>query len=75
MEADLRSGEKKNRTLHFFVNGMLEKIFFYNVPERVKMGVSLEGENDSLEFLSFEELSASSVPKNAYQRGYSFDKE
>ena len=48
MEADLRSREKKKRTLHFFVNGMLEKIFFYNIPERVKMGVVLSLIRDTI---------------------------
>ena len=66
MEADLRSGEKEKRTLHFFVNGKLEKIFFYNVPERVKMGVGMQHKDDCIEFLSLEELSSPSIPPNEY---------
>ena len=72
-EADLRSGEKKKRTLHFFVNGKLEKIFFYNVPERVKMGVVMSEQNDCIEFLSLEELSSPSIPPNDYAFGYAFE--
>ena len=73
MEADLRSGEKKKRTLHFFVNGMLEKYFFYNVPESVKMGVMIYEQNDCIEFLSLEELSSPSIPPNDYAWGSPFE--
>ena len=73
MEADLRSGEKKKRTLHFFVNGMLEKTFFYNLPERVKMGVGIRGQNDCIEFVSLEELSSPSIPPNDYAYGQPFN--
>ena len=75
IEADLRSGEKKKRTLHFFVNGMMKKIFFYNLPESVKMGVALSGKNSCVEFLSFEELSYPSSPPNDYEYGYAFEGE
>ena len=73
MEADLRSGEKKKRTLHFFVNGKLEKIFFYNIPERVKIGVMIYSEKDCIEFVSLEELSSPSIPPNDYAWGYPFE--
>ena len=73
MEADLRSGEKNKRTLHFFVNGMLEKIFFYNIPESVKMGVLITQQNDCIEFLSLEELSSPSIPPNDYAFGCPFE--
>ena len=73
MEADLRSREKKKRTLHFFVNGMLEKYFFYNIPQRVKMGFVLLSENNCIEFLSLEELSSPSIPANDYAYGYAFE--
>ena len=75
MEADLRSREKKKRTLHFFVNGKLEKIFFYNLPQSVKMGVMMDKQNDCIEFLSLEELSSPSIPVTDYAFGYAFEGE
>ena len=75
MEADLRSGEKKERTLHFFVNGMLETIFFYNLPERVKMGVGMREQNDCIEFLSLEELSSPSIPPTDLMYGQNYEGE
>ena len=39
MEVDLRSREKEKRTLHFFVEGKQQKVFFKGVPDRVEFGV------------------------------------
>ena len=39
MEVDLRSREKEKRTLHFFVRGKQQKVFFKGVPDRVEFGV------------------------------------
>ena len=39
MEVDLRSREKKKRTLHWFVRGKQQKVFFRGVPDRVEFGV------------------------------------
>ena len=39
MEVDLRSREKEERTLHFFVRGEQQKGFFNRVPDRVEFGV------------------------------------
>ena len=38
-EVDLRSREKEKRTLHFFVRGKQQKVFFKGVPDRVEFGV------------------------------------
>ena len=73
VEVDLRSGQKKKRTVHFFVNGMLGKIFFYNIPESVKIGFMIWRQHDSIEFLSLEELSLPSIPPNDYAFGQPFE--
>ena len=39
MEVDLRSEEKEKRTLHFFVGGKQQKVFFKGVPDRVEFAV------------------------------------
>ena len=39
MEVDLRSEEKEKRTLHWFVNGIQQKVFITGVPDRVEFGV------------------------------------
>ena len=39
MEVNLRSREKEKRTLHFFVRGKQQKVFFKGVPDGVKFGV------------------------------------
>ena len=39
MEVDLRSREKSQRTLHWFVRGSQQKGFIYGVPDRVAFGV------------------------------------
>ena len=38
MEVDLR-GEGRERTLHFFISGRQQKIFFYNLPSTVEFCV------------------------------------
>ena len=39
MEVDLRSEEKEKRTLHWFVNGIQQKVFITGLPDRVEFGV------------------------------------
>ena len=39
MEVDLRSEEKEERTLHWFVDGMQQKGFFKGLPDSVEFGV------------------------------------
>ena len=41
MEVDLRSGESEKRTLHWFVNGRTQKVFFNKLPSNVQFGVCL----------------------------------
>ena len=38
MEVDLR-GEGRERTLHFFISGRQQKIYFYNLPSMVEFCV------------------------------------
>ena len=40
MEVDLR-GERRERTLHFFVEGKQQKIYFYNLPSTVEFCVCI----------------------------------
>ena len=39
MEVDLRSEESEKRTLHWFVNGKTQKLFFRKLPSNVQFGV------------------------------------
>lgn len=39
MEVDLRSSERKRRTLHFFINDIHQKLFFSCLPESVAFAV------------------------------------
>ena len=39
MEVDLRSEEKEERTLHFFVRGKQQKGYIKGIPDRVEFGV------------------------------------
>lgn len=39
MEVDLRSDDKSKRTLHFFIGGKQQKIFFSELPSKVQFGV------------------------------------
>ena len=41
MEVDLRSGESEKRTLHWFVNGVTQKVFFTGLPSNVQFGVCI----------------------------------
>lgn len=38
-EVDLRSKERKKRTLKMFINGRQQKYFFYNLPDSVRFFV------------------------------------
>ena len=39
MEVDLRENDKEQRTLHFFVNGVQQKVFFTGLPAAVTFAV------------------------------------
>ena len=56
LEVDLRSSDRKERTLFWFVNGIQQKYYFYNVPETIKFALAFEGTDNRVEFVSFEEL-------------------
>ena len=74
MEVDMRSREKEGRTVHMFVDKKQSPLFFYGVPESVKVGIVF-AQPDAIEFESFEELRESSVgdPEGGY--GYRFEGE
>ena len=55
IEVDLRSREKEGRTIHMFIDKKQSPLFFYGVPESVKIGI-LFTHVGSIEFESFEEL-------------------
>ena len=60
MEVDMRSREKEGRTVHMFVDKKQSPLYFYGVPESVKIGLFFR-EPASIECESFEELEESSV--------------
>ena len=74
IEVDVRSREKEGRTVHMFVDKKQSPLFFYGVPESVKVGIVF-AQPDAIEFESFEELRESSVgdPEGGY--GYRFEGE
>ena len=39
IEVDMRSREKERRTVHMFVDKKQSPLFFYGVPESVKIGL------------------------------------
>ena len=41
MEADLRSEERRKRTLHWFVDGRQQRIFLSNLPPTIQFGVCI----------------------------------
>ena len=77
MEVDLRSREKSQRTLHWFVRGNQQKRYIYGVPDRVEFGVcffllvvssfhffhqiSTCYQNERIDFIRLEELRMPSV--------------
>ena len=74
IEVDMRSREKDRRTVHMFVDQKQSPLFFYGLPESVKIGI-LFVEPASIEFESFEELRESSVVEVEGGFGYKFEGE
>ena len=70
----MRSREKERRTVHMFVDKKQSPLFFYGLPESVKMGI-LFTQPASIEFESFEELEESSVREIEGGYGYKFEGE
>lgn len=79
LEVDLRSNEKSKRTLHFFVKGKQQRIYFTGLPDRVKFAVcffslfilinnyfqlNLYYQNTKILFKSLEELKEPSANRN-----------
>ena len=73
MELDLRSQVKERRTLYWFVNGIQQKCFFYNVPLIVKMGILIQCQGDCIEFISFDELREPTKQQKKNEIGYAFE--
>ena len=74
MEVDMRSSEKEERAVHLFVDKKQLPLFFYGLPESVKIGIFFN--NPALiEFESFEELEESSVVEVEGGYGYIFEGE
>ena len=74
IEVDLRSREKEGRTVHMFVDKKQSPLFFYGLPEGVKIGI-LFSQPESIEFESFEQLRESSVMEVEGGFGYKFEGE
>ena len=74
MEVDLRSVEKERRTVHMFLDKKQSPVYFYGLPESVKLGI-LFREPCSIEFQSLEELRESSVVEREGGYGYLFEGE
>ena len=74
LEVDLRSREKEERTVHMFVDKKQSPLFFYGLPESVKIGLFFV-QPVSIEFESFEELQESSVLELEGEYGYNFEGE
>ena len=72
VEVDVRSREKEERTFHMFVDQKQTPLFFYGLPESVKIGL-LFLKPESIEFESFEELEESCAVEGG--NGYKFEGE
>ena len=73
MEVDLRSSTPENRTLCWFVNGIQQKCFFYNLPATVKMGILIQCQGDCIEFISFDELQEPTKQPKRNEIAYTFE--
>ena len=59
---NVKSDDRKKRTVHIFINGMQQKIFFFeNLPTSVIIGFLMAKKNESVEFVRIGELKESSV--------------
>ena len=74
LEVDLRSKEKEGRTVHMFMDEKQSPLFFYGLPESVKIGIFFN-HSASIELRSFEELRESSVVEVEGGYGYPFEGE
>ena len=53
IEIDLRDKTPAKRTAHLFVRGIQQKPFASGLPPSVRFGVTLQTQNDSLEFVEY----------------------
>ena len=75
MEVDLRSRERRERNAHLFVDKKQSPLFFYGIPEKVKIGI-LFTRQSWIDFESLEELSESGAVKGVEgEYGYFFEGE
>ena len=74
IEVDMRSREKERRSVHMFVDKKQSPLFFYGLPESVKIGIVFV-QPACIEFESLEELRESSVVSVEGGYGYVFEGE
>ena len=73
VEVNVKSEDRKKRTVHIFINGIQQKIFFENVPASVMIGFTMWKKDDSVEFVRIAELKESSVQAKRDSVGYDFE--
>ena len=75
MEIDLRSITGLQRTLHWFINGIQQKVFLFNLPAKIKMCIILQNQADSFELISLEDLREPTRQQKKDELGYPFEGE
>ena len=73
VEVNVKSDDRKKRTVHIFINGTQQKIFIENVPPSVAILFGREKKDDSVEFVRMAELKESSVKAKRDSIGYDFE--
>ena len=73
VEVNVKSEDRKKRTVHIFINGIQQKIFFENVPASVMFGFLIMKKDESVEFVRIAELKESSVKAKRDSFGYDFE--
>ena len=73
VEVNVKSDDRKKRTVHIFINGIQQKIFFENVPQSVMIGFAMKKKDESVEFVRIAELKESSVKAKRDSMGYDFE--
>ena len=74
LEVDLRSRQKRERTAHLFIDRKQSPLFFYELPQSIKIGIYFV-QPASVEFESLDELCESSAMPMKGEFGYVFDGE
>ena len=73
VEVNVKSEDRKKRTVHLFINGTQQKIFFENVPESVMIGFAMKKRDESIELVRMAEVKESSVKAKRDSVGYDFE--